>query len=167
MKKPGSNFFAFSLNFLPQQRVLYGFFGVIFKMKFLSNMIPYDFVLKINFDRDLILKTTQEKSEHRENLVFKMKPLSNMIPFDFVLKINSWFYMVLLFLPAPESKRGLVGTCSPCVRSRRLRQCIGTSMRNGMSILPRAPSLISFALESVPTHVREREGQTTTQTCIQ
>ena len=33
-------------------------------MKYLSNVIPLDFVLKIKFDRDFILKTMQKKSEY-------------------------------------------------------------------------------------------------------
>ena len=40
------------------------FFGIIFNMKSLSNMIPFDFDLKIKFDRNFILKTMQKKSEH-------------------------------------------------------------------------------------------------------
>ena len=39
------------------------FFGINLKMKSHSNMIPFDFVLKINFDRDFILKR-MPKSEH-------------------------------------------------------------------------------------------------------
>ena len=35
-----------------------------FNMKSLSNMIPFTFVLKINFNRDFILKTMQKKIPH-------------------------------------------------------------------------------------------------------
>ena len=33
-------------------------------MKSLSNVIPFDFVLKIKFNRDFILKRNAKKSEH-------------------------------------------------------------------------------------------------------
>ena len=37
------------------------FLGIIFNMKYISNMILFDFVLKIKFDWDFILKIMQEK----------------------------------------------------------------------------------------------------------
>ena len=37
---------------------------IIFKMKSLSNMIPFDFGLKIKFDRDFMVKMMPKKSEH-------------------------------------------------------------------------------------------------------
>ena len=40
------------------------FFLHHFKYEIPINMIPFDFVLKIRFDRDFILKAMQKKSEH-------------------------------------------------------------------------------------------------------
>ena len=43
-------------------REMLAFFeGIIFKMKSLSNMILFDFGLKIKFDRDFILKMMRKK----------------------------------------------------------------------------------------------------------
>ena len=44
---------------IPLRRSL--FLGIIFKMNFLSNMFPFDFVLKIKFDRDFILEVMPKK----------------------------------------------------------------------------------------------------------
>ena len=47
-------------SFLPLRCSLF-FLGIIFKMKSQSNIIPFDFVSKIKFDRDFILKMMQKK----------------------------------------------------------------------------------------------------------
>ena len=57
----------------------YSVICIIFNMKFLSNMIPFDFDLRIKFDRDFILKSdSKKKVSISGEIIFKIKSLSRV-----------------------------------------------------------------------------------------